>query len=99
MIVASMLVLAAGTYLLRLLGPLLRKRVTFPAGAERLLDVSAVVLLTSLVAVTALTEGSGPADAARPLGVLVGGVLAWRKAPFMAAVLAAAATTAVLRLL
>ncbi|RFU41473.1 AzlD domain-containing protein [Actinomadura logoneensis] len=94
-----MLVLAVGTYLLRLSGPLLRTRVSFPPSAERLLDVAAVVLLTALVAVTALTEGGGPADAARPAGVLVGGVLAWRKASFMVAVLAAAATTAVLRLI
>ncbi|MFC5180444.1 AzlD domain-containing protein [Actinomadura harenae] len=94
-----MLTLAVGTYLIRLAGPLLRTRITFPPGAERLLDVSAVVLLTALVAVTALTEGGGPADAARPAGVLVAGVLAWRKAPFMAIVLAAAATTALLRLL
>ncbi|MEV5573374.1 AzlD domain-containing protein [Spirillospora sp. NPDC052269] len=94
-----MLTLAVGTYLIRLSGPLLRKRITFPPTAEKLLDTSAVVLLTALVAVTALTEGSGPADAARPVGVLVGGVLAWRKAPFMATVLAAAATTALLRLL
>ncbi|MEV4253343.1 AzlD domain-containing protein [Spirillospora sp. NPDC049652] len=99
MIVVSMLALAAGTYLLRLSGPLLRTRITFPPSFERLLDASAVVLLTALVAVTALTEGDGPADAARPIGVLVGGVLAWRKASFMVAVLAAAATTAVLRLL
>ncbi|RMI40680.1 AzlD domain-containing protein [Actinomadura harenae] len=99
MIVAAMLTLAVGTYLIRLAGPLLRTRITFPPGAERLLDVSAVVLLTALVAVTALTEGGGPADAARPAGVLVAGVLAWRKAPFMAIVLAAAATTALLRLL
>ncbi|MCP2340737.1 AzlD domain-containing protein [Actinomadura rupiterrae] len=99
MIIAAMLALAVGTYLLRMSGPVLRTRVTFPASVEKLLDTSAVVLLTSLVAVTALTEGSGPADVARPVGVLVGGVLAWRKAPFMVAVLAAAATTALLRLL
>ncbi|MFC4908645.1 AzlD domain-containing protein [Actinomadura gamaensis] len=99
MILGAMLALAVGTYLLRLSGPMLRTRISFPASVEKLLDTSAVVLLTALVAVTALTEGSGPADAARPLGVLVGGVLAWRKAPFMVTVLAAAATTALLRLL
>jgi hypothetical protein len=32
------------------------------------------------------------------MGVLVGGILAWRKAPFLACVLAAAAVTALLRL-
>jgi hypothetical protein len=33
------------------------------------------------------------------VGVLVAGVLAWRKAPFLVVVLAAAAVTALLRLL
>ena len=37
-----------------------------------------------------LTEGHGFAGFARPAGVLVAGVLAWRKAPFLVIVLAAA---------
>jgi predicted MFS family arabinose efflux permease len=35
---------------------------------------------------------------ARPLGVLVGAILAWRKAPFVVVVVAAAAVAALLRL-
>ncbi|MYY81399.1 AzlD domain-containing protein, partial [Streptomyces sp. SID335] len=35
---------------------------------------------------------------ARPAGVLAGGVLAWRRAPFAVVVVGAAATTALLRL-
>ncbi|GAA2716307.1 hypothetical protein GCM10010315_27090 [Streptomyces luteosporeus] len=66
---------------------------------RRFEEISAVVLLASLVATTALAEGHGPAGVARPAGVLVAGVLAWRKVPFLAVVLAAAAATAVLRLL
>ena len=57
---------------------------------------------TTLVAAsmtTALTQGHGFAGPARPAGVLVGGVLAWRKAPFLVVVIAAAGTAAVLRLL
>ena len=57
-----------------------------------------MVLLAALVATTALTKGHGFAGFARPAGVLVGGVLAWRKAPFLVVVLAAAATAALLRL-
>ncbi len=57
-----------------------------------------MTLLAALVAVTGLTEGHDIAPGyARPAGVLVAGVLAWRKAPFIVIVLAAAATTAVLR--
>ena len=99
LVVAGMLTLSAGTFAIRFSGPVLRRRITFPPWAEKLLEAGAVVLLAGLVATTALTEGHGFAGPARPAGVLAGGVLAWRKAPFLVVVLAAAATTAVLRLL
>ncbi|MEU2268679.1 AzlD domain-containing protein [Streptomyces olindensis] len=93
----AMLALAAGTFLLRLSGPALRARIGFPERAEKLLEVSAVVLLAALAATSALTEGHAFTGPARPLGVLVGGVLAWRRAPFLVVVLAAAGTAALLR--
>jgi branched-subunit amino acid transport protein len=99
LVVAGMLTLSAGTFAFRFSGPVLRERIAFPSWVERLLEVGAVVLLAALVATTALTKGHGFADVARPLGVLVGGVLAWRKAPFLVVVLAAAGTAAILRLL
>ena len=99
LVLAGLLTLSAGTFAFRFSGPVLRRRVAFPPWAERLLEAAAVVLLAALVATTALTEGHGFAGPARPAGVLAGGVLAWRKAPFLVVVLAAAAVTAVLRLL
>jgi hypothetical protein len=42
--------------------------------------------------------GSEFAGFARPAGVLAGALLAWRKAPFVVVVIAAAAVTALLRL-
>jgi len=99
LIVAGMATLAAGTYAFRLSGQLLRARMSFPPRAARLLETAAVILLAALVATTALTEGHGFSGLARPVGVLVGGVLAWRKAPFLVVVVAAAAVTALLRLL
>jgi branched-subunit amino acid transport protein len=90
--------LAVGTFAFRFAGPVLRSRITFPASVSKLLEVAAVVLLAALVAVTALTSGHGFGGYARAAGVLVGGVLAWRKAPFLIVVLAAAAVTALLRL-
>jgi branched-subunit amino acid transport protein len=99
LVVAGMLTLSAGTFAFRFSGPALRQRIAFPPGAERWLQVAAVVLLAALVATTALTKGHGFAGFARPAGVLAGGVLAWRKAPFLVVVLAAAGVTAVLRLL
>lgn len=95
----AVLVLAAGTFALRLAGPLLRERYELPDRVQRLLATAAAVLLVALVAVAALTAGQGFAGYARPAGVAVAGVLAVRRAPFPVIVLAAAGTTALLRLL
>ncbi|WP_406633680.1 AzlD domain-containing protein [Amycolatopsis sp. WGS_07] len=97
-LIVATLVLAAGTFAFRLAGPMLRTRVRLSPRAERLMTLSAVVLLAALVATSALTQGHEFAGIARPAGVLVGGVLAWRKAPFVLVVIAAAATAALLRL-
>ena len=95
----AIVALAAGTYLFRVTGPLLRQRVTISDRVQGVLSLSAVVLLAALIATAALTADGGFAGWARPAGVLVGAVLAWRKAPFVVVVLAAAATAAFLRLL
>ncbi|SDG75542.1 Branched-chain amino acid transport protein (AzlD) [Sinosporangium album] len=97
--VLAIVLLAAGTYAFRLAGPLLAGRITIPEQVRRVLSVSAVVLLFALVCTAALTQGHAFAGWARPAGVLVAGVLAVRRAPFPVVVIAAATTTAVLRLL
>jgi branched-subunit amino acid transport protein len=99
MSLVAILVLAAGTYAFRVTGPLLRGRIRMSERVTRLLSVSAGVLLVALLATAALTQGHGFAGWARPAGVLVGGVLAVRRAPFLVVVVAAMATTAGLRLL
>ena len=99
LVMAGMATLAVGTYAFRSSGQLLRAKITFPPRAARLLEAAAVILLAALVATTALTEGHGFSGLARPAGVLVAGVLAWRKAPFLVVVIAAAAVTALLRVL
>lgn len=91
-------VLSLGTFAMRFAGPSLRARFAVSERVERLLACGAVVLLVAVLTTSALTEGHGFAGFARPAGVLVGGVLAWRKAPFVVVVLAAAVTTALLRL-
>lgn len=58
-----------------------------------------MVLLVALALTMALTEEQGFAGIARPAGVLAGGVLAWRRAPFLVVVLTAAGVTAILRLI
>ena len=95
--VAMMLALAVGTYAFRLVGPVLHGRVELSPRVQEVLSAGAIVLLVALLATGALTEDGGFAGWARPAGVLVGGVLAWRRAPFAVVVLGAAVVTAVLR--
>ncbi len=94
----AIVVLAAGTYAFRLAGPVFRHRVRVPDRLVRLLSDAAAVLLAALIATAALTEGHSFAGWARPAGVLAGGVLALRRAPFPVIVVAAAGTTAIVRL-
>lgn len=98
-LVVATVVLGAGTFAFRVAGPALRSRVTLSDRAEQLMATAAVVLLAALVGTSALLEDGGFAGVARPAGVAVGGLLAWRKVPFVVVVLAAAATAAGLRLL
>ncbi|MER6078650.1 AzlD domain-containing protein [Streptomyces sp. NPDC001833] len=95
--VVMILALALGTYAFRLVGPVLHGRVEIPARVRELASAGAVVLLTALLASGALTENGGFAGWARPAGVLVAGVLAWKKAPFVVVVVGAATVTAALR--
>jgi branched-subunit amino acid transport protein len=90
--------LAAGTYAFRIAGPLTHNRLRLPDRLQRLLTVAAAVLLTALAATSALTQGHSFAGWARPAGVLVGAALAARRVPFPIVIIAAAATTALLRL-
>ena len=98
-LLAGIAVLAVGTYAFRVAGPLLGARLAPGPRAQQLVDTATVVLLSALVATSALVAGHGWAGVARPAGVLVAGVLAWRKAPFVVVVIAAAAVAAGLRLL
>jgi branched-subunit amino acid transport protein len=99
MMIIAVLVVAAGTYGFRLAGPLLRDRIQLSDRVRELMSTAAVVLLVALIATAALMDGRHFAGWALPAGVVVGGLLAWRKAPFIVVVVAAAASTAVLRLL
>lgn len=98
LVLAGIVVLAVGTYAFRLAGPLLRTRAEVSERIEALLADAAIVLLMAVLTTTALTQDQQFAGFARVAGVLVAGVLAWRRAPFVVIVLAAAITTALLRL-
>jgi branched-subunit amino acid transport protein len=94
----AILLLAAGTYALRLAGPTFHTRLRVSPRVERLLTGAAAVLLLALATTSALTEGQHFAGWARPAGVLIAGLLAARRAPFPVVVLAAVGSTALLRL-
>jgi len=96
---SALLILAAGTYLLRLAGLALRGRLRLPARVDRYVDLGATALLVALVATATLLDGDDFAGWARPAGVLVGGLAAWRRAPFVVVVVLAAGTAAGLRAL
>ena len=91
-------VLAVGTFLIRLAGPLLRDRVDISEETEAFLKRGATVVLVALVATSSIIVDSAWAGWALPAGVAVGGLLAWRRAPLALVVVAGAATTALLRL-
>jgi branched-subunit amino acid transport protein len=98
MLIAVILALGVGTYTMRLAGVLLGDRLELSDSLQRLLPMAAVALLAALASTAALTEHAGFAGFARPAGVAVGALLAWRRAPFVVVVIAAAATAALLRL-
>ncbi|GLW32410.1 AzlD domain-containing protein [Actinoplanes regularis] len=98
MLIAAIIALGAGTYAIRLSGVLLRDRLELSPALQRLLPMAAAALLAALAGTAALMAGTEFAGVARPAGVAVGALLAWRKAPFVLVVVAAAATAALLRL-
>ncbi len=97
LIIIGIAILAGGTYLLRLTGFMLGSRMTFSEDARSLLTDSATTLLLAVAAIATLYEGQEYAGFARLFGVIVGGVLAWKKLPLIVVILSAAATTALLR--
>ncbi|MDT0203028.1 AzlD domain-containing protein [Nocardioides sp. AE5] len=98
-LVVGALLLGAATFAIRATGPLLHSRLQVPARLMALMSLAATVLLVALLATSALFDGQELSDPARPAGVAVGGVLAWRRAPFVVVVLAAAGTAALIRAL
>ncbi|GAA4897865.1 branched-subunit amino acid transport protein AzlD [Stackebrandtia albiflava] len=99
MTVTAIVALALGTFAFRFAGPLLRDRITLSDRVQTVIRRAATVLLAGLVATAAVMDGGEFAGWALPAGVGVGGLLAWRRAPFVVVVVAAAAATALLRLL
>ncbi|WP_067439767.1 AzlD domain-containing protein [Nocardioides jensenii] len=98
-LIVSAVLLGVGTFAFRAAGPMLHTRVVVSTSMQALMSMSATVLLVALAATSAVFDGSSPAGWARAAGVAVAVLLAWRRSPFVVIVVAAAGTTAVLRLL
>lgn len=97
-IVVFGVLMGVGTFGYRIVGVNLKSRLHLSARTELLLTSASVLLLVALVATSTVFQGESFSGWARTAGVAVGGVLAWRRAPFVVVVLAAAAVAAGLRL-
>lgn len=98
-LIAAVLFLAAGTLALRLSGSLLRTRLELTPRLQALIAMSVAVLFCALIMTSALLGPDGFAGVARPTAVAVAGALAYKRAPFVVVVVAAAGTASALRLL
>lgn len=95
----ALLILAGGTYLMRLAPLLLRERLALSDRTVRFVELGAVTLLVALAATGTWFEAGQFAGWARPAGVLVAALAVWRRVPFVLVVILAAGTTAGLRLI
>ena len=95
----ALLALAAGSYALKAVGPLLLGHREPSPGVARLLALVAVPLLAALIVAQTFGDGRRLVLDARAPALVVAAVCVWRGAPFLVTVLAAAATAAGLRAL
>ena len=96
--IAGIAILSLGTFLMRLGGAKLGNRLAFSERSQALLSDAATVLLFSVALATTFDEGEHFSGRARVLGVSFAVFLAWRKAPLIVVIFAAAIVTALLRL-
>lgn len=93
----AILLLGAGAYACKALGLVGGARAASIGRTERVLSLLPAALLAALVMVQTFDGGHRLVVDARAAGVATGTVLAWRKAPFVVVVSAAALVTAALR--
>lgn len=95
---AAILATAAGCYLLKLAGLAVPERILEHPVMARISDLLPVALLAALAAVQTFSTGDSLVLDARVAGMAVAVVALLLRAPFLVVVGAAAATTALLRL-
>ena len=96
----ALLILAAGTYAMKAVGPVVLGRRVGPIRVQRLFLMLAVALLAALIALSTLADGARlKFDLPWVAGVSAAGLAVWRRAPFICVVVLGAAVAAGLRLL
>jgi branched-subunit amino acid transport protein len=98
-VVVAVLVLGLGTFVVKAAGPVLASGRALPAGLERFVRLVPPALLAALVATGTFGAPGGLVVDARAVGLGVAGIALWFRAPFAVVVLAAAASTALVRAL
>jgi branched-subunit amino acid transport protein len=88
---------AVTTFATKGIGPAATGSRELPAPALRVVALLGAALLSALVVTNALADGDRIHVGADTAGVVVAGVLLWRRAPLLLAVVAAAVVTAGLR--
>jgi len=89
--------MAVTTALIKAAGPVVLGGRPLPPRLGAVVVLMPAPLLAALVATSALADGPRLGVDAATVGVAVGAVLLWRRAPLVACVLVAAVTTALLR--
>lgn len=95
----AVLVASVGTYLLKLLGLLVPEKVLAHPRVRRIATLMPVALLAALIVMQTFSSGSRFTLDARAAGLAAALVAVLLRAPFLVVVVAACATTAVVRLL
>ncbi len=98
MMIASLVALAVGTYLMKAIGPLAAAGRDLPPRGRQLAELLPAALLAALVANQTLAAGAELAIDARIAGVAAAAVAVALRAPFGLVVLTGAAVTALVRL-
>jgi branched-subunit amino acid transport protein len=96
---AALLLLAAGGYALKAIGPLVVGDRTLSPRVTQVLALLAVPLLAALIVVQTFADGERLVLDARVPALAVAAVCVWRRAPFLVTVIVAAAVAAGLRAL
>jgi branched-subunit amino acid transport protein len=94
-----LLLLAGGTFALKSAGPLFLGSRPLPIRVQQVVDLLPSALLAALAIVSTVGDGQSIVIDARVAGMIAAAVALWRRAPFVAVIVVASATTALVRLM